>query len=318
MTTSLPPPAIETHHLTRSYGTKPVLRGLDLRVEGGSVFGLLGPNGAGKTTLVRVLTTLQSPDGGIAKVLGHDVVTDRRAVRSSIGLTGQYASVDELLTGEENLVQLARLLRFDRASARRRAGELLERFDLTDASAVRVSAYSGGMRRRLDLAASLIARPAVLFLDEPTTGLDPRSRRTLWEVIADLAAEGTTILLTTQYLEEADHLADRIAVLDHGRIVVEGTADELKRQVGQERLTLTMPSSEIERALDLLPATDAQTETELGRLTLPLRDPDHLRDVLTILASGGVSVTDVRVQAPSLDDVFLTITDRADTQEIAA
>ena len=318
MPTPKPPPAIETHRLTRCYGATPVLRGLDLRVEPGTVFGLLGSNGAGKTTLVRVLATLLAPGGGTARVLGHDVATDRRAVRSSIGLTGQYASVDELLTGEENLVQLARLLRFDRRAAHRRARELLERFALIDASRVRVGVYSGGMRRRLDLAASLIARPAVLFLDEPTTGLDPRSRRTLWEIIAELASEGTTILLTTQYLEEADRLADRIAVLDRGRLLAEGTADELKRRVGQDRLTLTVTPADLERARALLATADATGDARLGQLSLPLRNPDHLREVLTTLAADEVTVTDVRVHAPSLDDVFLSLTGHTDTEEVAA
>jgi ABC-2 type transport system ATP-binding protein len=312
------PPAIETRRLTRAYGTAPVLRGLDLRIAHGTVFGLLGPNGAGKTTLVRILATLLLPDEGTASVLGHDVVTERRAVRSSIGLAGQDASIDGLLTGEENLIQLARLLRFDRRSARRRAGEMLERFDLTDAGHVRVDQYSGGMRRRLDLAASLLARPAVLFLDEPTTGLDPRSRRTLWGIIDELADEGTTILLTTQYLEEADHLAERIGVLDRGRLVVEGTPAELKRRVGQERLTLTVEHADLDRALAVLPAAGGDGDGRVGHVTLPLRDPDHLRELLTILASEGVSVSDLRVHAPTLDDVFLALTDRGDAEGIAA
>ncbi len=338
----MPPPAIHTRDLTRSYGSSPVLRGLDLDVDPGSVFGLLGPNGAGKTTLVRVLSTLLAPDTGIARILGHDVVQERREVRAVIGLTGQYASVDELLTGEENLVQLARLLGFGRADARRRAHQLLERFDLAESRRVRVSAYSGGMRRRLDLAASLIARPAVLFLDEPTTGLDPRSRRTLWDSIRELAADGTTILLTTQYLEEADLLADRIGVLDAGHLVVEGTPRELKRRVGQERLTVTVPAVEHARAQQLLdtatgdgPAGDGPASNGLtgdgraddgpcrdheGRshVHLPLWSPEHLRDVLTLLHVEGVTVLEVHLEAPSLDDVFLSLTGRSTAAEVAA
>jgi ABC-2 type transport system ATP-binding protein len=306
--------AIETHGLTRSYDDTRVLLGLDLEIPRGTVYGLLGQNGAGKTTLVRILATLLPPDSGAARVLGHDVVRDRAHVRRAIGLTGQYASVDELLTGQENLVQLARLLRIDRRSAHRRAKELLERFDLTDAAGRRVATYSGGMRRRLDLAASLLAAPPVLFLDEPTTGLDPRSRRSLWDVIAELTREGTTILLTTQYLEEADHLADRIGVLDGGRLVVEGTANELKRRVGQDLLTVTVAPGDRERAagvLDVSAATDAA-------LSVPLQGPDHLHDLLDRLAQANIQLDQVRVSAPTLDDVFLTITHRDDVEEPAA
>src|SRR3954470_6154746 len=232
-------PAIEAIALRKAYGGVHVLDGVDLRVEAGSVFAMLGPNGAGKTTTVRILSTLVAPDAGGARVAGFDVVAQRRQVRRAISLTGQYAAVDELQTGAENLRMMGRLSGLSRAAARGRAAELLERFDLTGAGRRRVATYSGGMRRRLDLAASLVARPAVLFLDEPTTGLDPRSRQALWEVIEELVADGVTVFLTTQYLEEADRLAGRIAVLDRGRVVAEGTAAELKRRVAGPRLDPT-------------------------------------------------------------------------------
>jgi ABC-2 type transport system ATP-binding protein len=303
-------PAIEARGLSRSFSGTPVLRGLDLRVEAGTVYGLLGPNGAGKTTLVRILATLLPPHGGTAHVLGHDVVAERSQIRGAIGLTGQYASVDELLTGEENLVQLARLLRLGRRAARARAGALLEQFDLDDAARRRVATYSGGMRRRLDLAASLLAAPPVLFLDEPTTGLDPRSRRMLWETVAELARGGTTILLTTQYLEEADQLADRIGVLDEGRLVVEGSADELKRRVGQELLTVVVDAADLDRAARVLEATEPQRAADTNSIGVPLQGPDHLRRTLQRLSDAQVTVTHVRVTAPTLDDVFLALTDR--------
>jgi ABC-2 type transport system ATP-binding protein len=231
-------PAVEAVGLEKSYGDVKVLDGVDLRVARGSVFSLLGPNGAGKTTTVKILSTLIAADGGRASVAGFDVMSERRAVRRSISLTGQYAAVDELQTGAENLYMMGRLAGLSRRDARRRAAELLERFDLVAAGGRRVGTYSGGMRRRLDLACSLVGRPAVLFLDEPTTGLDPRSRQAMWEVIGELLADGVTVFLTTQYLEEADRLADRIAVLDRGRIVAEGTAAELKRMVAIPDATL--------------------------------------------------------------------------------
>ncbi|HSK24069.1 MAG TPA: ATP-binding cassette domain-containing protein [Egicoccus sp.] len=309
--------AIVVDHLERSFRGTPVLAGLDLRVARGSVYGLLGPNGAGKTTLVRVLSTLLTPHGGTARILGHDVVADRDRLRGLLGLTGQYASVDDLLTGRENLVMFARLLGLPAAAARRRADGLLERFDLARAANARVDTYSGGMRRRLDLAASLLARPAVVFLDEPTTGLDPRSRRTLWETITDLAREGTTVLLTTQYLDEADHLADRIGVLDGGRLLVEGTAHELKAHVGQELLTVTVTVADIARATALLGPGAAAHDRTPGRLGVPLRGSAHLRDLLARLDADGIEVTDLRVSAPTLDDVFLALTDRSATESAA-
>jgi ABC-2 type transport system ATP-binding protein len=227
---------IETKRLMKSFRGRPVLTGLDLQVEPGSVFALLGPNGAGKTTTVRILSTLLAADGGSARVAGHDVATEPKRVRAAIGLTGQYAAVDEMLTGEENLLMMARLRHLRRPAARRRVAELLERLDLAEAARRRVATYSGGMRRRLDLAMSQITTPPVVFLDEPTTGLDPRSRRDVWGAVGELAGAGTTVLLTTQYLEEADVLADRVAVIDGGRIVAEGTADELKAHAGAETL----------------------------------------------------------------------------------
>jgi ABC-2 type transport system ATP-binding protein len=229
-------PMIEASGLEKSYGAVRVLTGVDLRVEGGSVFALLGPNGAGKTTTVRILSTLTRPDAGWARVAGFDVERDRRQVRRSISLTGQYAAVDDLQTGEENLRMIARLCGLSPARARRRAGELLERFDLVEAGRRRVGTWSGGMRRRLDLAASLVGSPAVIFLDEPTTGLDPRSRQAMWQVITGLVGDGVTVFLTTQYLEEADQLADRVAVMDGGRLVAEGTPAELKARVGGSTL----------------------------------------------------------------------------------
>ncbi|SFL20527.1 ABC-2 type transport system ATP-binding protein [Streptosporangium canum] len=230
--------AIAASGLRKSYKDKIVLDGIDLDVRTGTIFALLGPNGAGKTTTVNVLTTLLTPDAGKAVVAGHDVATETRAVRAAIGVTGQFASVDDLLTGEENLLMMADLLHLPRAEGKRIAGRLLDRFDLVGAASKPASSYSGGMRRKLDLAMTLVGRPRIIFLDEPTTGLDPRSRRTMWEIIRELVADGTTIFLTTQYLEEADELADRIAVLDQGRLVAEGTADELKRRVPGSHIRL--------------------------------------------------------------------------------
>lgn len=301
--------AIETTGLTKSYGDHQVLRGIDLAVEAGTVYGLLGANGAGKTTLVRILATLLPFDGGSARIAGRDVVADAGAVRGTVGLTGQYASVDELLTGEENLLLLGRLLHLDRASVRRRAAELLEQFDLVDASSRNVATYSGGMRRRLDLAASLIAHPPIVFLDEPTTGLDPRSRRATWDAVREMADGGVTVLLTTQYLEEADELADRIGVLHGGRLVLEGTARELKRQVGHERLTLTFPEpADARRASDLLALDGTQLDAAAGTLNAAVDGAAEVRAVLNRLAEAHLDVGDIEVTAPTLDDVFLATT----------
>ncbi|ERK73147.1 daunorubicin resistance protein DrrA family ABC transporter ATP-binding protein [Leifsonia aquatica] len=284
--------AIEVEGLRKSFGTQTVLDGIDLRVEAGSVFALLGPNGAGKTTLISILSTLVDPDGGVATVCGHDVVADREGVKESISLTGQSAAVDGVLTGEENLRMMARLSGFSATGARRRASELLESFDLTGAARKRVATYSGGMRRRLDLALSLVATPPVIFLDEPTTGLDTRSRQALWDIIDGLARAGTTILLTTQYLEEADHLADRIAVLDHGVIVAEGTAAELKALVGGEVVELRGPDDEVLRELP--------TDGTVDGLRAAIEELDDL-------ALPGASIG---IRKPSLDDAFLALTNQ--------
>jgi ABC-2 type transport system ATP-binding protein len=303
---------------------------VDLVAAPGSVLGLLGPNGAGKTTAVRILTTLLEPDAGTAHVAGLDVVKDAALLRSRIGLAGQYAAVDENLSGFENLEMVGRLYHLPRATAKRRADELLERFDLADAGRRLARTYSGGMRRRLDLAAALVAEPPVLFLDEPTTGLDPRSRLALWEVIEDRVSEGTTVLLTTQYLDEADRLSDQIAVIDHGRVIAEGTSDELKDRVGGERLEVTVSEeADARRAADAL--CDACTEPPSvdGRrvqLSMP-RERGAVTEVVRSLDAQGIGVDDIAVRRPTLDDVFLTLTGRpaeeaaeasAQTEEVAA
>jgi ABC-2 type transport system ATP-binding protein len=283
-------PAIEVTGLRKSYGAQTVLDGIDLRVEAGTVFALLGPNGAGKTTLITILSTLVRPDEGSVTVAGHDLATDADGVRRAISVTGQAAAVDGVLTAEENLRMMARLSGFTAAESKRRAAELIERFDLGAAARKRVATYSGGMRRRLDLALSLVATPPVIFLDEPTTGLDTRSRQTLWDIIQDLARRGTTILLTTQYLEEADQLADRIAVLDRGVIVAEGTADELKARVGGEVVELRDARGEVVREVP----TDGSVEA--------------LRAAIDRLDALGVAGATIGIRKPSLDDAFLTLT----------
>ncbi len=298
--------SIAVRGLTKAYGPTTVLRGVDLDVAAGTVLALLGPNGAGKTTLVRILATLIPPDGGTATVAGRDVVGEARAVREAISLTGQYAAVDELLTGTENLILAGRLRRLGRAGARRRAAELLEQFDLADAGGRLARTYSGGMRRRLDLAMSLVRAPQVLFLDEPTTGLDPRSRQTTWDAVAALARDGVTVLLTTQYLEEADQLADRVALLDRGAVVAEGTPDELKAQLAGDRVELTL--DEPERALAVL-GSGAVLDAPRRTVTVPTDGSAAVvRDLLNDLAGYGVRVDRVAVHRPSLDDVFLTLT----------
>jgi len=305
-------PMIAVQGLHKSYGRTDVLRGVDLAVRRGEIFALLGPNGAGKTTTVNILTTLVRPDGGTATIAGADVVKDPAAVRRSIALTGQYASVDEFQTGEENLVMMADLAHLPRRTVRRRAQELLERFDLTDAARRRVGTYSGGMRRRLDLAISLVSDPDVLVLDEPTTGLDPASRSQLWEVVRGLAADGTTILLTTQYLEEADRLADVIAVLAEGRVAARGTAEELKALVAGDHVRVAFDDATSlaeARGLGVAGLAEAEEDAKALALTFPSSEPVRaIRDVLDRAESRGLAVAGVSVVKPTLDDVFLALT----------
>jgi ABC-2 type transport system ATP-binding protein len=309
-------PAIAADGLVKNYGATRALAGLDLRVPRGTIYGLLGPNGAGKTTAVRVFATLLRPDGGRAQVLGRDVVREAARVRESIGLTGQYAALDEYLTGRANLIMIGRLSRLTATAAKARAGELLDQFGLTGAANRVVKTYSGGMRRRLDLAASLIARPAVLFLDEPTTGLDPSARASVWDMVRELAADGTTLLLTTQYLEEADQLAARVAVIDSGAVIAEGTPDELKSGVGGEHLEVTLAAAADPEAavIALKPfATGAiAPDGQPRRLTVPVSASDGLTTrVVRALDDAGVQVNDVTIRRASLDDVFLSLTGHA-------
>jgi ABC-2 type transport system ATP-binding protein len=299
------PAAIEASGLRKTFGGRPALEGLDLRVEAGSVFALLGPNGAGKTTTVRILSTLLRADGGTATVAGHDVAREPRLVRRAISLTGQYAAVDEMLTGRENLRMMARLRHMRRDAARRRVTELLERFDLVDARDRRVAVYSGGMRRRLDLAMSLVAVPPLVFLDEPTTGLDPRSRRELWDAVGELRDRGVTVLLTTQYLEEADRLADRIAVIDGGRVVAEGTAEELKARVGSETVELFFADEPALRAA--AEAIDDTHGLDLQRLSLRVASDGSAAAVRDLL-DRTEAVQRLELHRPTLDDVFLELT----------
>ncbi|MEV4183158.1 ATP-binding cassette domain-containing protein [Streptosporangium canum] len=306
--------AIAASGLRKAYKDKIVLDGIDLDVRTGTIFALLGPNGAGKTTTVNVLTTLLTPDAGKAVVAGHDVATETKAVRAAIGVTGQFASVDDLLTGEENLLMMADLLHLPKAEGKRIAGRLLDRFDLVEAASKPASSYSGGMRRKLDLAMTLVGRPRIIFLDEPTTGLDPRSRRTMWGIIRELVADGTTIFLTTQYLEEADELADRIAVLDQGRLVAEGTADELKRRVPGSHIRLRFTDRhELDVAARVLHGSTRDDEE------LTLRVPGDggvrsLRALLDRLDAHSVEVEELSVHTPDLDDVFLALTGHANKE----
>lgn len=302
--------AIEVRGLTKSYGSNEVLRGIDFNVEHGTMLALLGPNGAGKTTTVRILSTLLKQDSGSVTVAGYDVLKQADKVRREIGLTGQSAAVDELLTGRENLVMMGRLYRLTATSAKARAQELLEEFDLLKAADRPTKTYSGGMRRRLDLAVSLIATPPIIFLDEPTTGLDPRSRLAMWDIIKKLMANGTTILLTTQYLEEADQLADQIIVIDGGKVIANGTSNELKGKVGKDRLELSFKdTAALNSATKVLGKRVSASDDKAMSLSLTILDVNQdVKEVLDQLASAKVAITSMQVHKPTLDDVFLTLT----------
>ena len=304
--------AVEADGLVKTFDRTRAVDGVDLHVATGSIYGVLGPNGAGKTTTIAMLATLLRPDAGDARVFGHDVVREPQIVRQLIGLTAQYASLDEALSGVENLVLFSRLQGHGRRAAKRKAGELLEEFGLSDAATKPVTQYSGGMRRRLDLAASLIAQPPLIFLDEPTTGLDPRTRTQMWNTIRRLVATGSTVLLTTQYLDEADQLADRIAVIDHGRVVAEGTPDDLKASVGESSLQMRLfdpadlgdATVAVERVLGTRPVVSH----EAGRLTAPMHNPDRVAELLVTLREAGIRLAELSVSKPTLDEAFLALT----------
>jgi ABC-2 type transport system ATP-binding protein len=322
MTTDL---AIETSGLVKTFGPTRAVDGIDLKVPAGTVYGVLGPNGAGKTTVVKVLATLLRPDGGEAKVFGHDVAREADAVRSRVSLTGQYASVDEDLTGTENLVLLGRLLGHRKRAARDRAGQLLEAFGLTEAADRQVKNYSGGMRRRIDIAASILNTPDLLFLDEPTTGLDPRSRNQVWDIVRAVVSHGTTVLLTTQYLDEADQLASRIAVIDHGKVIAEGTKGELKASVGAGAVHLRLRDPQQRPAAErvLAEVLDAHVQLDHDPVALTARvDGDSGAEqagrALAELARAGITVDNFSLGQPSLDEVFLALTDRPAAEEEAA
>jgi ABC-2 type transport system ATP-binding protein len=307
--------AIVASGLRKSYGQTKALDGIDLRIRKGSVFGMLGPNGAGKTTMIRVLSTLVRPDGGTATVLGHDVVREAREVRKRISLTGQYASIDEDLTGTENLVLVGRLIGMPWRDARERAGELLDAFGLAEAARRQVRTYSGGMRRRIDIAASLVATPEILFLDEPTTGLDPRSRLQVWDIVRQIASQGTTVLLTTQHLEEADRLAERLAVVDHGRVIAEGTSRDLKSSIGRSALHVRLQKGDDEKAahaaIRKVVGDGILPSNEPGSIAVKVSQADDAGRILQALGAGGVRVSEFTLGNPSLDDVFFALTGRA-------
>jgi ABC-2 type transport system ATP-binding protein len=319
---------IEARGLHKHFGDTHALRGLDLSAEEGAILGVLGPNGAGKTTAVRILTTLTHPDSGEARVAGIDVLQHANAARKQFGVAGQYASLDEMLTGRENLEMIGRLGRLPSAEVRRRSVDLIERFELTDAADRPVKTYSGGMRRRLDLGGALMSQPPVIFLDEPTTGLDPKGRLSMWGLIEDLAKGGTTVLMTTQYLEEADRLADDIAVIDHGVVIAKGTANELKRMVGGERLEVVIDNPrylpEARRALEAISEAAAHVDESAKRVSVPVTSHDGvLTMAIRELDEAGVHVDDIGFRRPTLDEVFLSITgrpaeDRAEGEEVPA
>jgi ABC-2 type transport system ATP-binding protein len=303
--------AVETAGLRKQFGKTLAVDGVDLAIEPGTVYGLLGPNGAGKTTTIRMLTTLLKPDAGTARVLGHDVVREAEQVRARVGMTGQFASVDEDLTGTENLVLFARLLGFSWRNARQRAKSLLEAFELSEAAGRQVRTYSGGMRRRLDIAASLIVTSELLFLDEPTTGLDPRSRNQVWDIVRAIAAEGTTVLLTTQYLDEADKLAGRLAVIDHGRLIAEGTSRELKQSVGGRALHLKLADPAQRGAAESIMRSvlgEAHQGGDENELTAKVTRDELVPQALAQLAAGNIAVSEFALAQPSLDDVFMALT----------
>lgn len=307
-------PAIEVEGLVKTFGETRAVDGVDLTVRSGSVYGVLGPNGAGKTTIIRMLATLLRPDSGTVRVFGHDVVHEADAVRERVSLTGQFASVDEDLTGFENLVLIARLLGHSRQLAKARASELLDAFGLSEAAGRQAKNYSGGMRRRLDIAASIVVTPDLLFLDEPTTGLDPRSRNQVWDIVRTLVSRGTTVLLTTQYLDEADQLADRIAVIDHGKVIAEGTSGELKASVGSGALYVRLRDPEQRPEAELILSrglgVSVRLESDPAALSMRVSDPERVARSLAELSRSGVGVTDFALGQPSLDEVFLALTGR--------
>lgn len=311
--------AVEAHGLVKTFGDNRAVDGVDLSVRAGTIYGVLGPNGAGKTTTIRILATLLKADAGSAQIFGYDVEKEPQLVRQLIGVTGQYASVDESLSAMENLIIFSRLLGLGRTDAKRKALNLLEEFGLMEAAKRPLKNFSGGMRRRLDLAASLIAQPPLIFLDEPTTGLDPRTRNQMWETIRRLVNEGSTVLLTTQYLQEADELADRVAVIDLGQVIAEGTVNELKESVGTSSLHLSIQNEQymqearlmVERVLNVQSAVS----TEGGKITAPMTDADRVTDLLITLREAGIQLAELSVQKPTLDEVFLSITGRKTSLE---
>ncbi|SDC37231.1 ABC-2 type transport system ATP-binding protein [Terribacillus halophilus] len=312
--------AVDASGLVKTFGENRAVDGVNLRVKAGTIYGVLGPNGAGKTTTIRMLATLLKADAGSARIFGYDIAKDPQIVRQLIGVTGQYASVDESLSATENLIIFSRLLGLSRKEARVKAEELLEEFGLTEAAKRPLKHFSGGMRRRLDLAASLIARPPLIFLDEPTTGLDPRTRNQMWDTIRKLVKSGSTVLLTTQYLQEADELADRVAVIDRGRVVAEGTVDELKQSVGSSSLHVSIQNADqigaakelVERILNVQAAVSAEGR----KITVPLADADAVSDLLLALRKEGIQSAELSIQKPTLDEVFLTITGKGAKKEV--